>query len=200
MKRGRSDTLTGGSRDVNPQILATPAVIVPATVGLNVFSHASIPISLPISRLPARGTKATIIELLKVYFDLPSLTDEWPTGSTTKRHTVLLSTSDFGQNVAQNTSVGTTHPSILAFGQLTARGAFTAGGSYATSWTEPLVVDLTDGAGHGVLIATDTIYLTGQTSNGSTAIALHSSAKLLYRFKEVGLTEYIGIVQSQTST
>lgn len=63
--------------------------------------------------------------------------------------------------------------------------------------------DLTDGAGHGILVATDNIYLSVQTSltayNGSSAdeIIGFCFADLIYRFKEVKLQEYIGIVQSQ---
>lgn len=63
--------------------------------------------------------------------------------------------------------------------------------------------DLTDGAGHGVLVATDNVFLTLQTAlssiigtsvGGITGVA---ECAILYRFKEVGLAEYIGIVQSQ---
>lgn len=63
--------------------------------------------------------------------------------------------------------------------------------------------DLTDGAGHGILVATDQIFLTQQTGltsmGGSTADTITGfvQADLIYRFKEVKLQEYIGIVQSQ---
>lgn len=63
--------------------------------------------------------------------------------------------------------------------------------------------DLTDGAGHGILIATDNIFLVVQgllTSYGAAttgAIQAFAQADLIYRFKEVALAEYIGIVQSQ---
>lgn len=62
---------------------------------------------------------------------------------------------------------------------------------------------MTDGAGHGVLVATDNIYLTLQTALSSVigssvgGIQGFGEAAILYRFKEVGLAEYIGIVQSQ---
>lgn len=56
--------------------------------------------------------------------------------------------------------------------------------------------DLTDGAGHGVLVATDAIYLqiftTGVANTSETG-----RFRMLYRFKNVSLAEYIGIVQSQ---
>lgn len=61
--------------------------------------------------------------------------------------------------------------------------------------------DLTDGAGHGVLIATDNIWLTafinGAVPDIGTTAALNVFCEILYRFKKVTLQEYIGIVQSQ---
>lgn len=61
--------------------------------------------------------------------------------------------------------------------------------------------DLTDGAGHGVLIATDNVWLTaflnGAVPDIGTTAALNVYADLLYRFKKVTLQEYVGIVQSQ---
>jgi len=63
--------------------------------------------------------------------------------------------------------------------------------------------DLTDGDGHGILVATDNIWLTAQLSDsaiGGTSsgpISGTVSAELFYRFKKVTLQEYIGIVQSQ---
>jgi len=55
--------------------------------------------------------------------------------------------------------------------------------------------DLTDSAGHGILIATDQLFLL-MTSNGTLALNT-GGCKLDYRFKNVALEEYIGIVQSQ---
>lgn len=63
--------------------------------------------------------------------------------------------------------------------------------------------DLTDGAGHGLLVATDNIFLSVQTTNiafvgeSADSIVGFVAADLIYRFKEVALAEYIGIVQSQ---
>lgn len=62
--------------------------------------------------------------------------------------------------------------------------------------------DLTDGAGHGLLVATDSIWLTQYLSIAAAgSIGFTSSigtiAEIIYRFKKVTLQEYIGIVQSQ---
>lgn len=67
--------------------------------------------------------------------------------------------------------------------------------------------DLTDGAGHGLLVATDNIWLTcyatAATADAGENAVLNVAtvnADLIYRFKEVSLQEYIGIVQSQQSS
>jgi len=75
---------------------------------------------------------------------------------------------------------------------------------YSTDNESIDIHDLTDGAGHGILIATDQIFLTQQTSlacltasGTADSITGFVQADLIYRFKEVKLQEYIGIVQSQ---
>lgn len=59
--------------------------------------------------------------------------------------------------------------------------------------------DLTDQAGHGLLVATDNIYLNvWMDSTGAQVITNPAVVCTLhYRLKEIGLQEYIGIVQSQ---
>lgn len=86
-------------------------------------------------------------------------------------------------------------PSIFSFYQVNRFGAFTAGGSFFVTDTEPYHDDLTDGAGHGVLVATDRIYC--QISSTGTGAAQQCTGKIWYRWKNVTLPEYIGIVQSQ---
>ena len=86
-------------------------------------------------------------------------------------------------------------PSCFSYYNLQKRGAFGAGGSYFICYQEPYVDDLTDGAGHGYLVATDQIYL--QISSSNTGATNYCNGKLYYRWKNVNLQEYIGIVQSQ---
>lgn len=59
----------------------------------------------------------------------------------------------------------------------------------------PLQQNLTDGAGHGVLVATDNVYL--QIGSLTTGVQNTMTCWMLYRFKKVNVLEYIGIVQSQ---
>lgn len=77
------------------------------------------------------------------------------------------------------------------------RGAYNSGGSVYWFEQEPYHHDLTDGAGHGILIATDQIFV--QMKSQATGTANSAYIKLCYRWKNVGLSEYIGIVQSQQS-
>ena len=51
-----------------------------------------------------------------------------------------------------------------------------------------------DGAGHGILVATDSLFFRVKSTNVRSNIA---DFRVYYRFKEVALAEYIGIVQSQ---
>lgn len=56
--------------------------------------------------------------------------------------------------------------------------------------------DFSDGAGHGYLVAVDSLFVT--LASALTGLTNTADLRLLYRFKEVPLAEYIGIVQSQT--
>lgn len=57
------------------------------------------------------------------------------------------------------------------------------------------VCDLTDDAGHGFLLATDSIFQYCQSNGVGDNMSAYT--RILYRFKDVSLQEYIGIVQSQ---
>jgi len=59
----------------------------------------------------------------------------------------------------------------------------------------PIRIDLTDRNGNGILVATDRIVIT-QGSVGNTALG-GAIAKIGYRLVNVGIKEYVGIVQSQ---
>lgn len=77
-------------------------------------------------------------------------------------------------------------------------GFFSNGGSHDQE--HPVVHDLTDGAGHGMLVATDSVFfgLLNPTGYGASgANTLGAQVDLLYRWKDVSIEEYIGIVQSQ---
>lgn len=184
-KRPRRDQLTGGSGDVSPQWLSCPTATQSAA-----DTTTTQEVVLPVTRMPGTA-KVTVLEFLKfaVYHTgLPVLASATETLDTL---TVVLSTSTGGTtNLAFNDS------RVIGYMEKLVRGAFTATGTYYShAPPNPYIMDLTDGAGHGILVATDSVFLQVQsiaTGNSNTA-----NCKILYRFKEVALMEYLGIVQSQ---
>ena len=185
-RKALGDTLTGGTRDVNPQYMH-------GTLTLSAANTATtVTVGTPIVRVGngANQGKAVIMEVLKVFADLPVI-DLDNAAATVRNITLAFTTVD-----PSTTAVQFDNSRCFAWLQRQVRNAFTAAGTGQLDVDEsPAVFDCTDGAGHGVLIATDNIYVQGITSNQTAASAFRW--KILYRFKEVSLVEYIGIVQSQ---
>lgn len=182
-KRPRRDELTGGSKDVNPQTM-TVNVIQPGADTTVSFAQ-----QLPIPRLPTRPGYNLVIELLTVtlYWIQPIL----PAAG---GRIVLAAGVTTRPNAPVNFLDQVTDPRKLALWYHTAAQAGGAG-AYALNEEAMKVLDLTDQAGHGLLIATDVIYMQLQTA--FTVQANDVVFELEYRWKEVTLVEYIGIVQSQ---
>lgn len=173
MKRGRDSSLTGGTGDVNPQYLTTSA-----TQSAN-DTTTTTQITLPIQRLPS-GNRAQVMEVLKVFYFLDS------TVATSISISIFLSTASFG-----TTTTSYSEPRV--FSACSLRRILTTSGSVED--VNPFVQDLTDGAGHGIIVATDSIY--AQVSSSNTSAINTVRFKILYRWKDVPLSEYIGVVQSQ---
>lgn len=179
---GKGESLTGGTGDVNPQFFSG---VMTQTVADNAITSA---FPLPVTRLP-KGDKVTIVELLKVYADFPPLLGT-NVAETTYNISMFFSTVSFGTG-----ALAWNEPNVFALLQRQQRKAFTAAGTYIDTVNDPVSIDLTDGAGHGILLATDQFFV--QLSSTNTATTNSVAFKMLYRFKIVGLLEYIGIVQSQ---
>ncbi len=187
MRRGRGDTLTGGSNDVSPQWFTLSNLTLSAANTLT-----ELAVQLPIQRLGSTGGKKSLImEILKVHFVIPEWDSNPSAGGNAGTAAVQIGTisQTLGGAVAANV------PTNIAYANRTWRGAFTATGSYAAVSDGVLQMDITDGAGHGVLVATDQIFM------DATTVAYANPAvfqcRFLYRWKAVTLEEYIGIVQSQ---
>lgn len=131
-----------------------------------------------------------VMELLKVFYALDEPTTIAAAAETTKLVRTILTTKNWG-----TTSVGFDDGSVVSEYTYQVIGAFTAAGTYARNTAQPFVQDLTDGAGHGVLIATDSINI--QMNSSGTSLTNVCRIKLLYRWKDVAIEEYVGIVQSQ---
>lgn len=190
MKRARTDSLTGGSGDVNPQYITGNIV---ATLSATTVQQA---IQLPIFREATSGAKAWVVELLRMYVNLPDVIDV--AVSTTQRFArfALVTAAQ-----AAPSMVFLDSPQCLAFFKTevlnlaSALGTGAVGGTYGNN--SVLTWDFTDGDGHGVLVATDSLFVVHDTTG--MAVGRNCQYKILYRFKKVSLTEYIGIVQSQQS-
>jgi len=169
--------MTGGSGDVNPQFLSFSAVQSGADATTTTQQ------TLPIEKYGNNGqNRARVVEILKAFtsFSIPAETDSI--------QTLIISTNN---NAATAPAAGFADTRV--FVAYSRRTLLTTSGQL--SIVEPQVWDLTDASGHGVLVATDNIF--AQVSSTGTSLTNTAFIKLLYRFKEVGLTEYIGIVQSQ---
>lgn len=182
-KRRRRDTLTGGTNDVNPQFMNLSLT----QSGIDTFTQSAT--QIPIQRLATMG-RAQVMEVLKVFFQTSDIT-VGAAGTTARQVTAALTTKSFAAAVQLN------EPTCFAIYQKGVTNAFSAGGSGTiASEMEPYVIDLSDGAGHGFLVASDNIYL--QVSSANSGVANLANVKILYRWKDVSVQEYVGIVQSQS--
>lgn len=183
MKRMSGGSLTGGTGDVNPQTLSF-TVTQSAADTTTTASQA-----IPIQRLPSGG-RSQVMEVLKVWFSHTAFPAIASATEAVDTMSCFLSTKSFG-----TTATTFAEPTVFASFFRAMRGAFTAAGTYGSYQDNMHMVDLTDGAGHGYLVATDFIF--AQMQSAGTGAANNTVVKLLYRWKNVGLAEYIGIVQGQ---
>jgi len=175
--------LTGGTRDVNCQFLSFSAVQSAADTTTTASQ------AIPIQRLPMAG-RSQVMEVVKVFLEFASLPAIASATEATDSQQIYLSTTSFG-----TTATNFQEPRVFAGFFRNQRGAFTAAGTYGYVADNSYCIDLTDGAGHGFLVATDNIF--AQVISANTGAAQTVAVKLLYRWKNVGLAEYIGIVQGQ---
>lgn len=182
MKRGRGDQLTGGSGDVSPQIFTQTINLSAANTFTQVES------GLPQIRIPTRKGKSIVMELLWAHIIHPQLDTQPAAGGT-------AAVSQWQLGTISEAAINFGDPRVLAVSELSWRGAFTAAGSFESVANMTDKIQFHDGAGHGLLVATDSLFMAANTANFTGAATFF--AKIAYRFKEVTLEEYIGIVQSQ---
>lgn len=178
MKR-TGDALTGGSGDVNPQLLTINAV----QTGNDVSTVVQQP--LPIPRYPTSRGKNLVMEFQSFeFFDVDNTVHA---GNTYALVTVTTNPTIFASAAAALQDARLISAWWRAFTIASAIGVY----------FKPVqqYEDLTDQAGHGLLVAADNLYI-GVYSAG-TGLPNQIILKGEYRWKEVGLEEYIGIVQSQ---
>ena len=132
-------------------------------------------------------SQPTILEILGVYFDWDGNLYE---GANDDILRCYISTRN-----SSTTALSPSDPSIIAWDTL----RWVAIGTPATVGyvipQYPKFFDLCPD-GIGLLVATDNLYIQ-VTNTGSTSITHSVRGKILYRFVKVGLSEYVGILQSQ---
>lgn len=178
-KRQRGDgSLTGGLGDVNCAFLSTS---ITQTSNDGTISST---IQTPVTVVAGRGS-SDIMEILKVYFYF----DTVPINSSSSRIDVYLSTKNF---VTTEPTLRQGDALVFASGQLKAIESTAAG---VTTWELPIINDLTDGAGHGFLVATSNIY--AQIVSASTSTTNTCRIKILYRLKKVQESQLMTLLLSQ---
>ncbi len=178
--------MTGGTGDIKPQIL-TMSVEAGAVQDYRVNQ-----IRLPTIRFGSRAGRATITELLRVWF-YPAIEDALDTATI---NFAFIATTNLNRASADAVTQATIAADFLDTHIIATAGyvnAITTSGGVSTTW--PYTVDLTDMNGNGVLVATDTLFLIGANAGGATAGSY--VAKVLYRLVDVGVQEYVGILQAQ---
>lgn len=188
-RQGTGDQLTGGTRDVNPQYMSGSITLSAAN------TTTEVTVGTPIVRVGSgvgNNGKSVIMEVLKVYFEFPAI-DADAAAATNRNNSIAITTTTNGATPVMPTF---DNPRIVAYAQKQLRNAFTAAGTGVLEQSiDPVEADVTDGAGHGILVATDNVFVVATTLGQAGASVFRW--KILYRFKEVSLVEYIGIVQSQ---
>ncbi len=178
-------SLTGGTGDVKPQVITI--ALVNSTL---VDQYSSLVFSVP-RIIMGSVNSATIMELLKVWFyvGLENTADEAFT-TVGALSTTFIRAQDSTVTLA-NLAGNAVFPTVFAY-TVQRLNVSTNGGNTSTF---PMTIDLTDNNGNGVLIATDQLFVT--TGMLGNAVVSDSVVKILYRMVNVGITEYVGIVQSQ---
>lgn len=118
--RKTRDTLTGGTGDVSPQQLVIPQL---PTSAANTFTQYQQ--TVPVTRVPNKAGKSVVMELLKVFFDHPTLDINAAAGGNSQEARIQLSTTSLS-------AIDLDNPRVLAHSTRTWRGAFSAGGTYST--------------------------------------------------------------------
>lgn len=146
-------------------------------------------INLPVPRIPTSG-KATIIELLWLEVNYTGFNP-----SSTANSSAYLGISTDDRTIDSTTlNTFTANPHTVATYIYRQRAFGTATGAYEVQW--PFVINLQSNDGKGFLIAGDRLYISADSATSSAADTF--VVRFFYRFVDVSINEYVGIVQSQT--
>jgi len=187
MKRSNGGgSRTGGTGDIKPQIMTISTGLSSAP-----DDYVTNQVQLPVPRFGMQKNVATIFELLWVdwFLAIEDISD------VTATHWAFLSSALLRTDAETATLVTWGEDAIepRTFAMAAFRRDLTTSG--ATAFVYPIHINLTDNNGNGFLVATDRLVATMGTV-GNTG-ACQSVAKIGYRLVNVGVQEYVGIVQAQ---
>jgi len=148
--------------------------------GTNVWTTEPVPLPVPRVRREV-GDQVQLIEILKVILS-PNV-NEAPDAS---RVSLKLLTKDFDSDPKEG-------PATIFTVSIEPESS---GADYAYAFIEPYMFDLTDGMGHGYLVAVDTLYV--GCASGGMASPTGGSGRIYWRFVSVSLAEFLGLIQSQS--
>lgn len=176
--------LTGGTYDVNPQALKV-RVTATAPSTSNTPTYGQVGVQIPIQRLGNMGA-AQVLEIL-------GYTVDGLIGSGTASlysYKLTISSRAYGTTAAP--SWGNADPYVIH--QLS-----DSNGVARLRWYFGANVDLTDKAGHGVLFGGDNVYvqLMVNMETTGTGVTPECNLNIWYRFKNVGLNEFISLATMQ---
>lgn len=169
--------LTGGTGDVNPQILTASVTQTAAD------TTTTLEIPIPIARFQQKKGKSIVFEILKIDYHFGDIVTP---GGQVRVGGFFTTAVPPAVNIVLDTT---------CFSAYEIDGLFSTAVGFAYSKRGPWTDVLNDGAAHGFLVAVDNIFLTVTSAN--TSVANRVTAKIFYRFKEVALEEYLGIVSGQ---
>lgn len=195
-------SLTGGTNDVNPQPLRcriTPSTFTTALIPSNAASTVTVALPIPVQRL-GTGGRAQVMEILKVDWDCAIFSGAAANPLAQAVGVICLSSRSNGTSLPV---MGSADPYTICFiyaDTIPGPNPTTAAAGRVTTYASGQR-DLTDGAGHGVLFGMDTLYVQF-TAIAGTAVATQANSGgaanviIWYRWKNVGFTEYVGMVTS----
>lgn len=159
-------------KDVNPQLFRM--AVVESAVG----TYTEAQFNTNISNVP-QGNSIMVMEILKIFL-------EFGVDNNVEDSSYRVHVADRSHSAVQSWNT----PGIIARSTIETQVVTSGGMANQT----PKVIDLSDGNGNGLLYARSTIFLAcigvTQTAAGG------AQASILYRWKKIPVTEYIGIVES----
>lgn len=197
--RSGSSSLTGGTGDVNPQWMVMR--VDHTSTGVTAFTVESS-VATPIPRVPSSNGRAIVMEILKVQFEMRPIAQISASSNVNQKSSIALSHAANSALSNSTFNLNTSDPRIIATATFYSQQRNTLIATNDEEWllsVQPVVIDTSDGAGHGILHASDNIFLTMGTEH-AFATTYTGRARILYRFKDIGVTEFIGIVQSQNAS